>query len=176
MKNTVRIVSGRYRGQILDVPASAHAMGAREKLALFNMVPVAGLKVLDVFAGSGALGIEALSRGAEVVTFVEKNVQAVKTIKQNLNKIFNDDYNNYAKVITADAGKFNDGEKYDVILADPPYDRFRVGELRGLGALLKSSGVLVLSHSDREEVELPGLIKTDSRKYAAARITLFSKL
>lgn len=82
----LRVSSGRYRGRILQSPRDSrtHPMGAREKLALFNMVNVEQATVLDAFAGSGALGIEAISRGATSVTFVENSGKVAQAIKQNL--------------------------------------------------------------------------------------------
>lgn len=85
----LRVISGRHRGVNLRSPlhASTHPMGAREKLALFNMVNVEGARVLDAYAGSGALGIEALSRGACEVIFVEANRAVGKVLQENLDKI-----------------------------------------------------------------------------------------
>lgn len=85
----LRVISGRYRGTSLRSPlhASTHPMGAREKLALFNMVNVEGTRVLDAYAGSGALGIEALSRGACEVVFVEANRAVGRVLQENLDKI-----------------------------------------------------------------------------------------
>ena len=83
----VRITSGKYRNRALKTPEiGTHPMGAREKLALFNMVAdvLPDALVLDAFAGSGALGIEALSRGASEVVFLEKSAKACKIIRENL--------------------------------------------------------------------------------------------
>lgn len=85
------VLSGRFKGAKLQSPQSAltHPMGAREKLALFNMLQpyLEEVKVLDIYAGSGALGIEALSRGAGSVVFVEKSPQISQIIRQNLQQI-----------------------------------------------------------------------------------------
>ncbi|MBR3414997.1 RsmD family RNA methyltransferase [Candidatus Saccharibacteria bacterium] len=83
----LRILSGKYKGTKLKSPdlATTHPMGSREKLALFNMLSpyLEGATVLDYFAGSGALGLEALSRGAASVTFIENNPKALQTIREN---------------------------------------------------------------------------------------------
>ena len=87
MKNSVRITSGIYRGHSILTPGEGtHPMGERERLALFNKISdyLPGANVLDAFAGSGALGIEAMSRGAASVTFVEKSPKAAKIIRENL--------------------------------------------------------------------------------------------
>ena len=118
MKNSVKITSGTYRGQeILTPGAGTHPMGAREKLALFNMITseLPGAKVLDAFAGSGALGIEALSRGAESVVFVEKSPAAARIIKKNLDKL---NLNSNVEVVTADIEKYYSDKLFDIILAE----------------------------------------------------------
>lgn len=90
-KNSLRVLSGQFKGQKIVSPAhpGTHPMGAREKLALFNLLQpyLAGAKVLDIYAGSGALGIEALSRGADEAVFVEKTPAVARILTQNLQQI-----------------------------------------------------------------------------------------
>lgn len=90
-KSDLRVLAGRFRGIKLQSPRSelTHPMGSREKLALFNMLQpyLEGARVLDIYAGSGALGIEALSRGAQSVIFVEKSPKIAEIIRQNLLQI-----------------------------------------------------------------------------------------
>ncbi len=90
-KSDLRVLAGRFKGIRLQSPRSelTHPMGSREKLALFNMLQpyLEGARVLDVYAGSGALGVEALSRGAESVIFVEKSPKIAGIIRQNLAEI-----------------------------------------------------------------------------------------
>lgn len=171
MKNTVRITSGNYRGRSILTPGEGtHPMGERERLALFNMVTakIAGGRVLDAFAGSGALGIEAFSRGASTVTFVEKSPKAAKIIRENLKNL-----GIQADVIISDAGKYSTDSSFDLILADPPYDHFDTIILPNLAKLLDKSGIFVLSHPG-EAPEVEGLKLLDSRKYAGATISLYS--
>ena len=90
MNNTVKITSGKYKGQrILTPGGGTHPMGERERLALFNMIlgEIPSARVLDAYAGSGALGIEALSRGAKGVVFIDKSGAAMRTIAQNCSKL-----------------------------------------------------------------------------------------
>ena len=86
----IKITSGKYRGRTIKSPNSklTHPMGAREKLAMFNMISeyLSGAVVLDVYAGSGALGIEALSRGASYAMFVEKNPRTAGIIRMGCKK------------------------------------------------------------------------------------------
>lgn len=166
---TVTITSGVYRGRSIATPgAGTHPMGSREKLALFNMISsyLPDAKVLDLFAGSGALGIEAVSRGASQVDFVEKNPRAVSVIQKNI-----DTLGVNGTVFTNDATRFS-GEEYDVVLVDPPYDNFVLPD--NLGLLVKKSGVLVLSHPfDAPEIDGLNLKKTS--KYAAAHLSIYTK-
>ena len=172
--NIVHITSGSFRGRKLKVPGAAHPMGARERLALFNSIAgrVPGAKVLDLFAGSGALGVEALSRGAMAATFVEKNARAAAVIRENLTALGIDGM----MVLCQSAGEFTSSEKYDVILADPPYDKFDAGELVDASDLLENDGILVLSHPSSFTPEIPKLKHITTHKYANCNISLFTKL
>ena len=172
MTNTVRITSGLYRGRAIKTPGGkTHPMGERERLALFNMISsyVPGAVVLDAFAGSGALGIEAISRGAESVVFVENNRDAVKMIKDNLVNLGIE-----AEVEVCKVSEFNSGSLFDLILADPPYDNFDLIEVEHLVQFLKQGGIFVLSHPG-DAPEIQGLVLQKSRKYAGAMISIFVK-
>lgn len=198
-ENSFRVVSGEFKGAKLDFPGDSrtHPMGAREKLALFNIISTSGMRVLDVYAGSGALGIEALSRGAKEVLFVEKAPKVVAIIRENLRRIGLEGAENGAstkegavgrqvKVFAESAQKFAErGEfqgEFDYILADPPYEGFRNGsmvekELVSLIGLLAPGGRLVLSSpADLAPVELTGLEEVTTRTYAGARITVYCKM
>lgn len=87
--SSFRILSGQYKGTKLAFPDDRHThpMGSREKLALFNIISTNGMRVLDLYAGSGALGLEALSRGAKSIVFVEKSPKIAQIIISNLNKL-----------------------------------------------------------------------------------------
>ena len=170
--NTVKITSGKWRGQILATPGGAtHPMGAREKLALFNIISeyLPGAKVLDAFAGSGALGIEALSRGAEKVVFIERNTAAVRVIRQNLAKV-----GAFGDVFAGKVRDFESADNFEVILADPPYDDFNVKEVAGLEKWLTNGGVLILSHPGAAP-EIAGLKLEKTHQYAAAHLSVYSK-
>ena len=109
----IRITSGELKGRVIASPevAGTHPMGAREKIALFNMVgDLTGVRVLDAYAGSGALGIEALSRGASGVVFVEKSPRVAKVIRENLAKL---GLTERAKVIVSDVGSLDAGRADD---------------------------------------------------------------
>ena len=171
-KNSIRITSGIYRSRAITTPGGkTHPMGERERLALFNMISdyIPGAVVLDAFAGSGSLGIEALSRGAGAVTFIESNANAIATIKSNLALLGAE-----AEVVSGKVSAFSSDTVFDVILADPPYDDFRIDEVEHLLQFLKRGGVFVLSHPG-EVPDLPGMELDKSRKYAGATISIYFK-
>ncbi|MBQ3441423.1 RsmD family RNA methyltransferase [Candidatus Saccharibacteria bacterium] len=183
MKNfteKIAITGGKYRGRKVTTPGGkTHPMGSRERLALFNMLGTAceGAVVLDAFAGSGALGCEALSRGADFVVFVDKTPEAMQTIKSNLAELgivdgFKIVKGSFPQVFPQT--DLEDFRGFDIILVDPPYDKF--GELRldFLSGLLKKDGVLVLSHPG-EAPEIEGLKLNKTRAYAAAHISVYTK-
>lgn len=179
-KSSLRVLSGKFKGTSLLSPGSelTHPMGAREKLALFNMVQpyLEEAKVLDIYAGSGALGIEALSRGAKSVVFVEKSAKIASVIRQNLAKI-----TGKTQILTENARDFasNDTWKgqFEVILADPPYDGFSKNEVVELPKLLQPGGILALSFPFAGGVpEISEVKLLTVRKYAAAGIAIYQKI
>lgn len=171
----VRITSGIFRGRTILTPldSKTHPMGDREKLALFNMVSefIANKTVLDAFSGSGALGIEALSRGAKKVVFIEESVKADRIIRKNLESLGISEAS--YEVILGDVGDYINKEKFDLIIADPPYDDFQPALIESLAKNLALNGFLVLSHPDGAP-ELKGLKLLKSRKYARARLSVYA--
>jgi 16S rRNA (guanine966-N2)-methyltransferase len=138
----------------------------------FNLIgPVDDADVLDLFAGSGALGLEALSRGAAHATFVEHDRDACRVIDANLDKL-----GLHATVLCQDVLRAlaQERRRYDLVLCDPPYgfDGDRLAPL--LGKLLAEDGLLVWESSSREPApQVPGLRERTSRTYGAARLTLY---
>jgi 16S rRNA (guanine966-N2)-methyltransferase len=172
----VRIIAGTHRGARIAAPkgVATRPTGDRVREAAFNLIgPVEGARVLDLFAGSGALGLEALSRGAGSVTFVESDRAACRTIADNLAKLKLTD----ARVTCGDAvwAVRRDSDTYDLILVDPPYEAWSELEpklAQHLPRLLAPDGLLVVETGQRTEPQLPLPIRT-SRRYGSARLTLF---
>jgi 16S rRNA (guanine966-N2)-methyltransferase len=175
----MRIIAGSRKGARILAPKGfdTRPTGDRTREAAFNLIgPVDGASVLDLFAGSGAMGLEALSRGAEHATFVEKDRTAADTIVRNLNKLgFSG-----ATVLRADAQRAlaadaRSGRRYDLVLIDPPY-RLLAGVLPTLTVYLPSivapNGIAVVESDSHEEPDLP-LPKRTSRRYGSARVTVF---
>src|SRR5262249_18405034 len=144
---------------------------------VFNLVQawVEDAVVLDLFAGSGAMGIEALSRGAERAVFVESHDAACRSIEDNLDKL----RLTGAEVVCNDVTRFSaaDTRTYDLVFCDPPYDEYAVLEpnlARYVPRLLADDGLLVLETAAKQEPQLP-LEQRTTRRYGAARITLFRR-
>lgn len=181
----LKITGGKFKGRILHTPSTSatHPMGSREKMALFNSLTslIGSLEdvenVLDCYCGSGALGLEALSRGAKKVVFVDNNPSALSAVKENVLALGVADQ---AEIIKANARNLNASsaswQKYDLILADPPYTDFP-DSLSHLTDLLNDSGVLVLSHPDsvNPATICTGLALLSTKSYAAANLSFFQK-
>lgn len=179
MITDLTVISGKYKGTRLASPrhVATHPMGAREKNALFNMLQpwIQGATVLDAYAGSGALGIEALSRGAAGAVFVERAAPVVRTLRENLGRI-QAQTELVAGNIVDFASNLNRQGKFDLIIADPPYDDFRLQEIETLETLLVTDGVLALSYPGKlGELQLSNLTLIADRRYAAARIGIYQK-
>ena len=176
----IRIISGKYGGRQIKAPDTArtHPMGERIRNALFNSVggEIRNAKVLDMFAGTGAVGLEALSRGAAFVTFVEKDRIAQKILSENITLL---DVNNTTEIIRTSAANWlstYQGETFDVIFADPPYYDPQFSTVERLFDLLKPGGLMVLSHPGRgEEPTKTGVVVVDNRSYGNAVLTFYRR-
>ena len=174
----MQVISGIYKNRKIESPNSelTHPMGSREKMALFNMLQpyLAGATVLDAFAGSGALGIEALSRGAKKVVFVEKSAKIAKVIKANL-KAVDPDAN--ATVITSDIKNFTPNQTFDLIIADPPYNLYDASLIEPLLDHLNTGGILALSHPKGSAVPtFTNASPLKTHAYSGATISIFEKM
>jgi 16S rRNA (guanine966-N2)-methyltransferase len=171
----VRIVAGEHRGARIFAPKGHDTRPTSDRVreAAFNLIgPVDGASVLDLFAGSGAMGLEALSRGAASATFVENDREAVSAIKRNVEKL----RVTGAKVVQRDVLQALATERtaYDLVLCDPPYgypDHERL--VPYLARSLAPEGLLVYETAAREEPQIQGLSIRTSRTYGSARLTLF---
>jgi 16S rRNA (guanine(966)-N(2))-methyltransferase RsmD len=171
----MRIIAGTHRGHTIHAPRGRDTRPTSDRVRenVFNILgPVDGASVLDLYAGSGAMGLEALSRGAERVVFVERDADAARTIERNLDKL-----HLRATVLRRDAVAMLAGEtrKYDLVLVDPPYDMYLDVQpqlARYLPHILAEDGVVVVETDARLEPELPFPLRT-SRTYGAARVTVY---
>ncbi len=172
----MRIIAGSRKGHRIEAPKGLATRPTSDfvRESAFNLIgPVDGAAVLELFAGSGALAIEALSRGASRAVIVESDRSACRTINENLDKL-----RLTATVLCQDALRAvsSDHSTYDLILADPPYDYTRLGSLAPhLRRLLAPDGLLVYQTAAKDQPEIEGLTVRTSRKYGSARLTLFEQ-
>lgn len=171
----MRIVGGNLKGRTLyefrgnDIRPTSD--NARE--SLFNILgDISGADFLDLFAGTGAVGIEALSRGANVV-FNDGSRESVKLIKENLKKVGAD-----GEVNSSDALAFikSSRKKFDIVFLDPPYKSEIIPELLGsIAGVLKDDGIAIFENENIFIGLANGLILTDVRKYGRAILHFFEK-
>ncbi len=175
--NKVVITGGEYSGLAIDTPGgNTHPMGMRERLAIFNMIQdfLPGAKVMDICAGSGALGIEALSRGAESALFIDNDESVVQTIEKNLFNLQIPPDKAFTLKLRIERINIIYAEKYDVIFVDPPYDKYKPEMITSLESLVTDGGIIVAS-TPVEGPEIPGFEKIKARKYARCLVTIYQK-
>jgi len=154
-------------------------MGERIRNAMFNSIgnEINGAQVLDAFAGTGAVGLEALSRGAAHVTFIERDKIAQKILSNNVSSL---GVQYETKIISASVNSWIESGgagKYDIIFADPPYKNPQFSTVSKLFGLLKPGGLMVLSHPGRGEEPNLGneIVVVDNRSYGNAYLTSFRR-
>lgn len=187
---SLRVIAGDHKGRILATSDSfkTHPMGDRIRSSLFNILgSLEGQIVLDAFAGSGSLGLEALSRGAAYVTFVERDRAAQRVIEQNIRTLNVKDTSHLikssvsawlhsSKAPQADhSGSSHVQEaRYDLIFADPPYNDLQLSTVFALKSLLKPNGLMVLSYPGRESTPtVNGVVVVDKRSYGDAALAFY---
>lgn len=179
----IRVIAGKFGGRKLDAPDSDNRrtkpMGERIRNAVFNSIGSAidVATVLDVFAGTGSVGLEALSRGAARVTFVEKDRIAQKILAGN---IYNLNVEAETSLIRTSVSNWldtsNSDERFDVIFADPPYHDPQPTVIASLAPRLRTGGMLVLSWPKRLPApDIASLVLEDSRVYSEASVNIYRK-
>lgn len=180
----MRIIGGKYRSRVLAEfkGEEVRPTSDRAREALFNILAlkIYGARVLDLFSGSGALGLEALSRGAAEAVFNDCAKDSVALLKKNLTALKLPVNGEEAKVYNMDylACLESVRPQFDLIFIDPPY-RFDYGvkalERIGERGLLSSDGIAVYERDRPFEGEIAGLEKYDERKYGKAYLTFFKR-
>jgi len=189
---TLRIIAGSARGIRLAFPKGAEVRPTADRIreAIFNILAdrVIEARVLDLFAGTGAFGIEALSRGASEAVFVENNRACVAAIRENLEKTR---FSDQAAVIVAGALSFPHAAAppvgpFDIIFLDPPYHLSRTCEqgsrmarlMARLGTphLLATGGIVVFEHASMAKVpdEFGSVRRSDRRDYGSTAVSFYS--
>lgn len=170
----MRVIGGDKRGKTIYAPKSRQIRitADRIKESLFDILPpMEGMTFLDLYAGTGNIGIEALSRGARKVVFIERAPLHFQTLKRNLDVCgFQSGYVTIRGNIERGVKLLEkEGEKFDVIFVDPPYERGLIAKslsLLAVAELLKKNGIVAVEHSVREEVAGNDMFTlTDQRRY-----------
>lgn len=180
----MRVLGGAAKGRRLKAPKGQRLRptAARVKEALFNILPhdLSGLRVLDLFAGTGSLSVEALSRGAAKAVLVDASRAAGLAIRENLRSMGLSGRCEVwgAPVLKATRALGRRGEKFELIFLDPPYEKGWIGKiLRALAKedLLETRGILVAEHSVREKIDdhYGRLRLRDQRRYGTTLLSFF---
>ena len=179
----MRVIAGKARGVVLKAPSgmATRPTADRVKEALFSIIhfDLPGKRVLDLFAGTGQLGIEALSRNAKEAVFIDEKENACGIIRENLNrsgfqdcsKVIHTDYLRYLKTTC---------EKFDIIFLDPPYaEVFLENALKMITEIdiLQSGGIIVTERPINKELLLnfDGFVRSKDYKYGNTLLTLYRK-
>ncbi len=175
----MRIVAGKYKGRTLLPFDGDKIRPTSDKVreSLFNILQceMFGAKFLDLFCGTGAMGIEALSRGAEKVVFNDFSRESLSLLKKNLAKVKVED--NF-EIVNFDATTYlkNTAEKFDIIFLDPPYkSELKTKCLPLVFGALEDDGIAILEDEIEWTGEIAGLCAYDKRKYGRVHLTFFKK-
>ena len=189
----IRLISGLFKNHKISAPNSrrTHPMSERSRNAIFNKIQseLPGADILDTFAGTGALGVEALSRGAKSATFIEKDRLAQKILADNLEILDKNDLAGEAKLIRSsvsawlnstnaqlELGEIEELPMFDIIFADPPYYDPQFPTIERLSTRLKPGGMLILSQpKEIDTFESLEFRKTDEKLYSGAKIIFLEK-
>jgi 16S rRNA (guanine966-N2)-methyltransferase len=172
----MRIVAGEWGGRRIQAPPGRGTRPTTDRVReawMSTVAPVlSGARVLDLFAGSGALGLEALSRGAVTATFVEHDARAVAALRANLQALGAE---GAARIVKSDALKYARGlgvGSYDVAFADPPYGKGLARELAEAFAATPFAGLLCIEHG-KDDV-LPEIAGARTRRYGDTYLTFIT--
>lgn len=179
---SLRIGSGKLKGRKLSTPRGTQRFSSgRTKKALFDFLSplLDDSDVLDLFAGAGGLGIEALSRGARFCLFVDADLQAVAALKKNLSGFFSEDQyeirkEDFRRALERLAAS---ERRFDLVLADPPYRQDfldALAELWSRRPVLRADGILALEHSKKQHFDAPeNLALLECRRYGDTMISFY---
>ncbi len=175
----MRIIAGKFKGRMLKTPKGSSTRPTQGMLreALFNICQneIKGARFLDLFAGSGAIGLEAISRGASHVSFIEQDRRAIQCIQENITAL---NIESATRIIPTNASRglnllAKEGAKFDLIFIDPPYD-MQV-DLNRVAQLLALNGTLFLEkrYKPIKSMPVPGLKMKEERRFGDTTLTLF---
>jgi|SRR5580765_5144497 len=177
----MRVIAGTLKGRRLDSPTWEGVRPTSDKLreTLFNVLAprIGGARVLDGYAGTGAVGIEALSRGAAQVMFVDQDRRACALIRQNLERCaITEGYAIIQATVLQAIERLRGEPAFDVILLDPPYATDTQDALQHVGEIVKPDGIVVLEHARKSESPVaPGrLVRTREMRSGDSALTFYT--
>lgn len=175
----MRIIAGKLGGRLFDSPHShrTHPMSDKARGALFNILgDIGGMRVLDPFAGTGALSFEALSRGAAHALVIESDRPAQKIIEQNIKTL---GLERGVKLVKASSNAWlntNKDAAFDLVLCDPPHDDLQVNLVTRLAQRVAPGGLLVLSWPSSQTVpDFDGFERVEQRSYGDMQLAFFRR-
>lgn len=174
----MRVIAGALGGRHFDAPRGhrTHPMSDKIRGAIFNMLgDISGLTVADLYSGSGAIGIEAVSRGAKLVTSIEADKVASVTIAENIRNLgLQDKMLSHKMFVHSWLNRTND--QYDIVIADPPYDDLQYKTLDKLPKVVKPGGLLIYSLPPTARLVLVDACeKLSEKSYGDATLTVYRK-
>ncbi len=175
----MRIIAGEFKSRIIKDPTGnrTHPMSEKARGAIFNALgDISGLTVLDAFAGTGAIGIEALSRGAERVYAVDVDTDAFEVLQCNRDLITDEERMSVHRANVRSWLRNQEGLEFDLVIADPPYDAIGMNAVEECAARVKKGGIYVLSIPLAEHIEFKRMKKLDEKIYGNAKIVFYKKL
>lgn len=175
----MRVIAGSLGGRTFEAPRGhrTHPMGDKVRGALFNILgDIEGLTVFDAFAGSGALSIEAISRGAKSALAIDLDKEAYQTIQQNIETLGLEEVITVMRKNVAGWSRNNQHMQFDIVLADPPYNDIRPVLLQKLIPQVKPGGVFVLSWPGNEPVrKFEGVDVLTAKSYGDAQLVFYRR-
>ena len=176
----MRVIAGHLGGRVFDSPRThrTHPMSEKARGAIFNALgDVSGLTLLDAYAGSGAVAIEAVSRGASQVLAIDVDVEAVKAMSTSVKALNVQDEVVVLRKNISGWSRNNQARQFDVVVADPPYSDIRPDVIERLGVHVKPGGVFVLSWPSAETVrELAGLDRVAVNPLGDITLVFYKKI
>lgn len=172
----MRIIAGKFGRRIFKAPGGSrtHPMSEKARGALFNALgDISGVRILDAYAGSGALAFESLSRGAKFAQCVDNSKSAYRSMKETVELLGLDDK---VKITLANISTWSDnnvGEKYDIVFADPPYHNIRKDVLEKIARHVSPGGWMILSYPASEPTPELSLEFNERKDYGDATIIFY---
>jgi 16S rRNA (guanine966-N2)-methyltransferase len=176
----MRVISGFLGRRVIATPRNhrTHPMSDKARGGIFGVLgDIKGLEVLDAFAGSGAIAIEAISRGAKSAQTIESDTTAQKVIEANIADLDIADRVKATKAYVNAWSTRNEAKKFDLIFADPPYDDIPYRDLKKLPVHLKDEGLLIVSMPNKlRTLTFDGLEEVQLRNYGDAKLVFYKKI